>query len=127
MDGIIDSLIGFLPVIFAVLWILRLVSRRKKKQAVSAQQPESELKLVQEPVQAAPRPMPGPKPKAKPVQTAVQSRRLVKDFVSPDAAAGTSENKVSDVEFIKELSPLAQGIVWSVILDKPLSLKEPEM
>ncbi len=121
MDGIIDSLIGFLPVTFAVLWVFRLVSRRKKKQAAKVEQPglEPEPEQAQKPVQTAL----GPRV----VQTPLQSRRLVRESVSPDTGAEASESKVSDVAFIKELSPLAQGMVWSVILDKPLSLKEPEL
>jgi len=133
VDGIIDSLIGFLPVIFAVLWILRLISRRKdklKKEKEKQAEPVERMEQM-EPVKATPGPMPGskpkPKPKPKPVQAADQSRRLVKDFVSPDADMEASGKRTSAVDVIKELSPLAQGMLWSVILDKPLSLKEPEL
>jgi len=134
VSRIVESLFSLLPFFFAALWILRLISRRKdklkkdkEKQAVPAEQ--TEPKLARESVKAAPGPMPGPKPKPapKPVQAAEQNRRQVKDFVSTDTDMEASGEGVYVLDSIKELSPLAQGMLWSVILDKPLSLKEPEL
>jgi len=118
VDGIIDSFFGALPVIFIVIWVLRLISRRKDKIKKSdaeqtVQQPEPQEKL--DPIAAVPAEV------VKPVVDN-QVHRIVADSVTPEECNPVS----AETGPFENLSPLARGMVWSFILDKPLSLKEPD-
>ncbi|MCK5734906.1 MAG: hypothetical protein KAH21_00455, partial [Spirochaetaceae bacterium] len=62
-----------------------------------------------------------------PASEPVHTRRLVEDLVLSDINFESPNEKVSTpVNPYENLSPLAQGMIWSIILDEPLSLKDLE-
>ena len=152
MDALIDILVGALPFIIFVLWIVRLVSRRKSKIAkrtsektessentVQERAPEPENTAVvkqlqmfekkvnrmftpeRERLKAEPEKVVVSVKKVIPMPAANKTRRMVEDI--PETADITIQNPE---ERITNLSPLAQGMIWSFILDKPPALKAME-
>ena len=146
MDALIDTLVGALPFIIFVLWIVRLVSRRKSKTAKrtsikteSAENTVQERTRTPEPkktaavkrfqaftpererLQAEPEKAAVSVKKAMPLPAEKKTRRMVEDI--PETAETFAQNPE---ERIKNLSPLAQGMIWSFILDKPPALKAME-
>ncbi len=57
----------------------------------------------------------------------VQGERLLDNLDEPAAGKKYSGPETSDsFDRFRKLSPLAQGMVWSIILEVPLALKEPD-
>jgi hypothetical protein len=119
-----------------VLWVIRLISRRSnavKKEAAA----KAAASDIQEPVQASsPPPVPeGPSPgkeikpviRQQPVKAEEQGRRIVEETpVRKDWHSRSDSSAPDSPDPFENLSPPARGMVWSVILDKPPSLKDPE-
>jgi hypothetical protein len=145
VDALIDSLVGALPLIFVALWVIRLIARRSKaapeqavaKTAASDSPDLSEVQDIQEPVQVpssspapeSPSPGKGIKPvvRNRPVKVEEQGRRIVEETpVRKDWHSRSDSSAPDSPDPFENLSPPARGMVWSVILDKPPSLKDPE-
>jgi len=163
MGDVFDNLFSIIPIVLAILWILRRASKRKSR-AAQAQKPatapvapvvqaESEsvrsrlsegLHILEAKAAEAMRNEVSPPqrrveerqyekletrpinvPDATPVP--VQSERLLNNRDEPAAGKKYSGRETSDsFERFRTLSPLAQGMVWSIILEKPPALKEPD-
>ncbi len=167
MSGIIDNLFGVLPVVFAIIWVMRIVSRRKTSREKTSRE-KTGNKTAESPTKSAGQKIrtgrmkqaegtitnrfhrleeklrlsagsvqPSLKKAAKvvkvekskvithPVSADTQGKRLVEKYDRPELYENDDRKPFS--ERFKELSPLAQGMIWSVILDEPLSLKEPKL
>lgn len=178
MSDVIDNLFSVIPIVLAILWVMRRVSRKKtgektskpgrpagpvppagqengrsglSKRLQSIEEkasrtvrgirddilgtvPENKSpgeddlyqKMETRRVEPADRTGPGEKPH-RPSPAAAPIARLVEkrdDKADEPGYAGTE--KSNSFDRFRKLSPLAQGIVWSIILDKPPALKEPE-
>lgn len=155
MGDVLDNLFSILPIVLAILWVLRRASKKKagakagaqtgaqaaesptvserlrrfEKKVAKAVQGESEgdtssgedelyEKIETRRVEAAPRS----------VQQVNTVERLVEDRSKEDEGRKYSgPEKSNSFERFRELSPLAQGMVWSIILEEPLALKEPKI
>ena len=60
-----------------------------------------------------------------PVTADIQGKRLVERYDRSEL--DEIDDRKPFTERFKELSPREQGEIWSVILDEPLSLKEPKL
>jgi len=136
VDALIDSLVGALPLIFVALWVIRLIARRSKA-APEQSLAKTAASDIQEPVQASSPPLApeGPSPgkeikpviRQQPVKAEEQGRRIVEETpVRKDWHSRSDSSAPDSPDPFENLSPLARGMVWSVILDEPPSLKDPE-
>jgi hypothetical protein len=172
---IIDSLLGVLPVVFAVIWVLSRLGRARKtnksrpsgKQAVGTPGGSEETTSSRQSPEKAPasgsvaewlaekarqvrdgaeriedgkkafrgeeelyerletrKVEPSPHRIPQPAAPSISTKRIVDDVVSPYATDGKAEREVV-FDRIADLPPLAQGVLWSVILDEPPALKGP--
>jgi len=136
VDGLIDSLVGALPVIVVVLWVIRLISRRTnavKKLAAERTSPPDIPEPVPEPSSSPAPEGPGLEKEVKPVirhrsvDANIQGQRILEDSPTRNDWYSRGNPVVSETaDRFENLSPLARGMVWSIILDKPPALKEPE-
>lgn len=148
MDELIDSLAGALPLIIVALWVIRLISRRSNavkqaaaekaaKTAVQAAVPEapdlSEAPDIREalPVSDSEGRTPGQETKAavrqsKAAEENIRGRNTVEDTpIREDWHSRSGSVSSEPADRFENLSPLARGMVWSIILDKPPALKDP--
>ena len=163
MGDVLESLFRIIPVVIAILWVMRRVSRKKSGQAKTSaktsaktvgRQAESKIserihRLEEKATKAARtakegflgEPVPPPlgeetlyEKKIKqrvstgPPPAVIQGKRIVKNLSRQETEGIYADTDSSNsLERIKELSPLAQGMVWSFILDEPPALKEPKL
>jgi hypothetical protein len=160
MGDVFDNLFSIIPIVLAILWILRRASKRKSK-AAQAQKPatapvaqaESEsgrsrlsegLHILEAKAAKAIRNEVSPsQPRVEEIQyekletrpinvpdatpVPVQGERLLDKRDVPATGKKYSGPETSDsFDRFRKLSPLAQGMVWSIILEEPLALKEPD-
>jgi hypothetical protein len=151
MGDVFDNLLGVIPIVLAILWILRRASKRKSKAAQaqsSATAPAApaesnsgrsrlseglhilEAKATEairnediqyEKLETRPVNVPDATP------APVQGERLLDNRDEPEVGKKYSGPETSDsFNRFSKLSPLAQGMIWSIILEEPLALKEPD-
>lgn len=160
MGDVLDNLFGVIPIVLAILWVLRRASKKKSK-AAQSQSPavvpvvqaesSSERSLLPERLKklearaakairnevSRPQPqvedMPYEKLETRPINVPdaapapFQGERLLENRGVPVSGKKYSGPETSDsFDRFRTLPPLAQGMVWSIILEKPLALKEPD-
>ena len=129
MDSILDNLFGLIPLLIPILWVLRIVSNWKKRRS-GAVNPESSTAMDQDAPEAKP-----------PSETVIAARQVVPDrqirvlprplsraapaietLEYPRVKPPRGSNMPPVLKRIESLPPLARGMVWSFILDKPPSI-----
>lgn len=164
MGDVLDNLFSIIPIVLAILWVMRRASRKNsggkaaKKPAGSSSDPAAKpkheglsqrLRNLEKRAtkavlnvrddfagQSAGEMSSGeeeqyesletPPPPRRPVQAENIVERLVEDRSAEDEEKKYSGPEISNsFERFSKLPPLAQGIVWSIILDEPPALKEP--
>ena len=162
MGDVLESLFKIIPIVIAILWVMRRVSRKKSGQAktpadkeavTTGKQAESKIsegirrleKKATRVIRIASEEFSGESAPPPPVEkthygkvekrrlstgpppAAVQGKRIVENL-SLQRTEGIYTDDVSNpLERIKNLPPLAQGMIWSFILDEPPALKEPKL
>ena len=161
MGDVLESLFRIIPIVIAIIWVMRRVSRKKSGQAKTKAKPltktaakpagkQAESKISEglhrlekkaiktaraareeflgEPVPPPPEKIDKRRISTGPPPAAIQGKRIVENLSRQEAEKiYTDANLSNSLDRIKELSPLAQGMVWSIILDEPLALKEPKL
>ncbi|MCK5250659.1 MAG: hypothetical protein KAJ98_11875 [Spirochaetaceae bacterium] len=158
MGDVLENLIRIIPIVIAIIWVMRRVSRKKSGQAktpakTDGKQAESKIsegfrnleekvtravRVAREefPGESAPPPpvvkTPGKKIDKRRVSTgpppeAVQGKRIVENLSLRETEGIYIDEVSNPLERIKNLPPLAQGMIWSFILDEPPALKEPKL
>jgi hypothetical protein len=151
MGDVFDNLFSVIPIVLAILWILHRASKKKSK-AAQAQKPATAPVARAESDSGRSRLSEGlrnlearatkairnediqyEKPEVRPVNipeatpAPVQGERLLDNRDESVTGKKYSGPETSDsFDRFSKLSPLAQGMVWSIILDEPLALKEPD-
>ena len=183
MPDVFDNLFSVLPIVLVIVWILRRVSRKARKNndstneaasgdhpgagvrsrrmnpkmnpaesysqvgSGSSEQPGRETRLkgvlarvaeftesIQEKPSVSSEPFPGGNnfPGSNNVVRQVENTRSLVvgdrlDVEKDEAMVSFKEQEagLGSLERISKLSPLAQGMLWSTILDKPVGMKDP--
>lgn len=150
MGDVLENLFSVIPIVLAILWVMRRASKKKtgakaaESPTVSERLRRFEKKVTKAVQGASTRESSGDRSSGEeelyekietrrvevprqPVQPVNTVERLVEDRSKEDEGKKYSgPEKSNSFERIRELSPLAQGIVWSFILDEPPALKEPK-
>lgn len=126
MDFILDNLFGLIPLLIPIFWVLRLVSNRKKRQS-DAVNPDPITATNQDAPEATP-----PSETVVAVRQAVPDQRIrvlprplsrntpaIEAVEYPRIKPPRGSNVPPVLKRLENLSPLARGMVWSFILDKP--------
>ena len=154
MGDVFDNLFSVIPIVLAILWILRRASKKRSK-AAEAQKPATAPVASAAPAESDSgrsglsegfrnlearateairnEDIPYENPEVRPIDVPdatpapVQGERLLDNRDEPAAGKKYSGPETSDsFDRFSKLSPLAQGMVWSIILEEPLALKEPD-
>lgn len=173
MGDVLDNLFSIIPIVLAILWVMRRASRKKTggkaAQTQSGSSSESSARPKPEPSRLSQRLHNLEKRATKAVRNVrddiigestgertrenppgeeelyeqLESRRVIVpqrpaqsentvERLVEDRSKADEEKKYSGPEIsnsfdrFRELPPLAQGMVWSIILDEPPALKEPK-
>ena len=171
MGDVLDNLFAIIPIVLAILWLMRRTAKRRTGQekkpvnprtaepAQKAQEPagtrlsrgirrlEQTAKNVthsgglhrEQASKATPgedalyekienhRIETGPITAPPPAAAAVQGKRIVRKSDIPGIRNEPGKAvSTSSLERFKTLSPLAQAMIWSIILEEPPALKEPK-
>ena len=166
MGDVLESLFKIIPIVIAILWVMRRVSRKKSGQAKTPVKPSADREAVTTGKQAESKISEGirrlekkatrairvasegfsgesvpPPPVEKthyekvekrrvstgPPPAAVQGKRIVENLSLQQTEGIYTDDVSNPLERIKSLPPLAQGMIWSFILDEPPALKEPKL
>lgn len=161
MGDVLESLFRIIPVVIAIIWVMRRVSRKKSGQAKTTAKPltktpakpagkqaestiserlhhleEKAIKTARaaregflgEPAPPSSEKITKRRVSTAPIPEVVQGKRIVENLSRQETEKIYADTNTSNsLERVKELSPLAQGMIWSFILDEPPALKEPKM
>lgn len=171
MGDVLDNLFGIIPIVLAILWLMRRTAKRRSGQekkpvnpwtgepAQKAQEPAGSrlstgIRRLEQTAknvtrsgglhrEQASKATPGedaiyerieshrietaPITAPPPAEADVQGKRIVTKSDIPGIRNEPGKSvSTSSLERYKTLSPLAQAMVWSIILEEPLALKEPK-
>lgn len=161
MGDVLDNLFSIIPIVLAILWVMRRASRKKTGDTAAKTQsePKSGAVRISERLHrfekkaskavgnvrddiignSTPERPPGEEELYKKIETrrvettrsTVQKENTVERMVESRAEAEegmrySGPEKSNSFERFRDLPPLAQGMVWSIILDEPPALKEPK-
>ena len=141
MDSIFDALARILPIVIGIIWFLRRSGLGKNRSQQKENSPLQVLKKTsrkqhsqeemvsesQEKQFFAPKdpPQKSPQPAKETESVFAESKARDLEEHSPwDHPQEESKQTASSLERLGALPPVAQGVVWSVILDQPPALKE---